>query len=242
MTKNNNNMRVAIVTGGNRGIGYEVCKNLSEIGFKVILTSRKVEDGIKAVDKINNNVSYFPLDVTLQDDIEKLKNHIIDQFGRLDILINNAGILLDKRGYGKGKISSIFDTDINVLRESIETNSIAPFALCKALIPIMKKNNYGRVVNVSSQAGQLASESYGIPCYRMSKTALNSVTRIFADETKKYNILVNSVCPVWAKTIMGGPNAIKEAKDSIGTIIWAATLSDGEGSGKFFQEFKEIPW
>ena len=97
-------MRVAIVTGGNRGIGYEVCKNLSEIGFKVILTSRKVEDGIKAVDKINNNVSYFPLDVTLQDDIEKLKNHIIDQFGRLDILINNAGILLDKRGYGKGKI------------------------------------------------------------------------------------------------------------------------------------------
>ncbi len=235
--------RVAIITGGNRGLGYEICNKLANLNYAVILTSRKEDDGIRAVKKINNrNVSYFNLDVTSKHDILQLKKHINKKFGRLDVLINNAGVLLDQRGYGKGRISSIFDVDLEILRETIETNAISVFSMCQELIPIMQRNNYGRVVNISSQSGQLTHETHGVPCYRVSKTALNAVTRVFSDETVGENILVNSVCPVWAKTDMGGPNATKKAKDSIGTIIWSSMFPDNGPTGRFFQDYKEIPW
>jgi NAD(P)-dependent dehydrogenase (short-subunit alcohol dehydrogenase family) len=235
--------KVAVVTGGNRGLGIEICKKLSKIGYKVILTARKIEDGVNAVKKIGNKkIDHFLLDVTSEKNIHDLRDYIVKKYGRLDVLINNAGILIDDRSYGAGKKSDIFDISADTLRETLEVNAIAPFLLCKELAPIMKSHNYGRIVNVSSQAGQLINKSYGVPCYRVSKTTLNAVTRVFSDEMSESNVLVNSVCPVWAKTEMGGKNATRDAKDSIDTIIWAATLPDGGPTGKFFQEHEEIPW
>jgi NAD(P)-dependent dehydrogenase (short-subunit alcohol dehydrogenase family) len=238
-----NPSRVVLVTGGNRGLGFEISRQFCRAGFTVILTSRDIASGKLAKDRLNSkNVHLFQLDITSEESIYGLFDIINKKFNRIDILINNAGVLLDPRSYGKGENGTIFDIDIRILKSSIETNSIGPFIMCQTFIPLMIQNNYGRVVNVSSQSSQLSRESYGVPCYRFSKTALNGVTRVFADETKSNNILVNSVCPVWVKTDMGGPNATLEPEDAVETIMWAATLPDEGPSGKFFQEKMEIAW
>src|SRR5690606_38833516 len=136
----------------------------------------------------------------------------------------NAGVLLDPRSYGGNDKFSIFDTPLNILEDTMSTNVYGPFMMCQNFIPLMQKNNYGRIVNISSKLGQLSQSSFGTPCYRLSKMALNGVTRIFADETLENNILVNSVCPGWIKTDMGGPNAYLEAEEAMDSIIWLATL------------------
>ena len=182
------------------------------------------------------------MDVTLESSVKKLFNFIENKFGRLDVLINNAGVLLDPRSHGGNNKFSIFDTPLQILEDTMSTNVNGPFMMCQNFIPLMQKNNYGRIVNVSSRLGQLSQSSFGTPCYRLSKTALNGVTRIFADETKGYNILVNSVCPGWIKTDMGGPNAYLEAHEAIDSIIWLATLGDAGYSGGFFSERKQIEW
>lgn len=235
------NKRVAVVTGGNRGIGFETCRQLAKQNIKVILTSRDEAKGKAAAEKLQAeglDVSNYQLDVTDAESVKRLAQSIEDNFGRLDILVNNAGVLQD---YAESD-GSIFNLKISTLQNTLETNTFGPLLLCQALIPLMKEHNYGRVVNVSSGAGQLHDMNTGYPSYRISKTALNAVTRIVANELEGTNILVNAVCPGWVQTDMGGQNAPKTPEQGADTIVWLATLPDDGPTSGFFRDRKPIDW
>lgn len=234
--------KIAVVTGANRGLGFGTCRELAKQGIQVILTSRDEAKGEAAAQQLQTeglDVKSYPLDVTSPDSIEHLAQFIRNEFGRLDILVNNAGIGLD---IVDGSNGSILNAKIEILQKTIETNLYGPLLLSQALIPLMKVNNYGRVVNVSSGAGQLADMQTGYPAYRISKTALNAATRLFANELKGTNILVNAVCPGWVRTDMGGPNATRSIEEGVDTIVWLATLPDDGPSSGFFRDRKPIPW
>ncbi len=182
--------KVAIVTGANRGLGFETCRQLAQRGLKVVLTSRNASKGKAAAEQLIQeglDVTCHPLDVTDAASIERLRLFIVTEFGRLDVLVNNAGIFPD----GKETGISVFEAKVDTLRSAMETNVFGPVQLCQALVPMMKVNNYGRLVNVSSGMGQLSEMNGGYPGYRISKTALNALTRILADELRDANILVN---------------------------------------------------
>jgi NAD(P)-dependent dehydrogenase (short-subunit alcohol dehydrogenase family) len=234
------NERVIVVTGSNRGIGYEICRQLARTGLTVVLTSRQEVDGLDAVNNLSKeglNVRYHPLDVTKPDQILKLREFLIRQFDRCDALVNNAGIFLDN------KDGHVLNTDVHVLRQTMETNVYGPYQLCQALVPLMKKNNYGRIVNISSGLGQLNDMAGGYAAYRMSKTAINVVTKVLAAELSgTANILVNSMCPGWVKTRMGGPGATRSVEEGADTAVWLSTLPDGGPTGKIFRDRKETLW
>lgn len=233
--------KVALVTGANRGLGFEACRQLAKKDIKVILTSRDKAKGKAAAEKLQVeglDVIDYPLDVTSVERCALLTRFIQDRFGRLDILVNNAGVLLDD----SESDDSIFNLKISTLQKTLETNTFAPLVLCQALIPLMKERNYGRVVNVSSGAGQLHDMNTGYPSYRISKTALNAVTRIVANELKGTNILVNGVCPGWVKTDMGGENAPRTPEQGVDTIVWLATLPDNGPTSGFWRDRQPIDW
>ena len=234
--------KIAVVTGANRGLGFETCRQLAKKGYTVILTSRdakKGEEAASALKKDGLEILNHKLDVTSLPDIQNFAQYLTKEFGRLDVLINNAGIFLDGRESGS---TSVLDAKLETVKQTIETNVYGPFMLCQSLIPLMVKNRYGRVVNVSSGMGQLKEMNGGFPAYRISKTAINALTRIFNDEFSDKNILVNSICPGWVKTDMGGDGAELEITEGVDTIVWAATLPDGSPSGGFFRDRKQIPW
>jgi NAD(P)-dependent dehydrogenase (short-subunit alcohol dehydrogenase family) len=234
--------QIALVTGANRGLGLETSRQLAQQGIHVILSSRDAVKGEAAVEKLKAEgltVSYHPLDVADSESIKSLAQFIQEQFGHLEILVNNAGIFIDSQD---SAAESIFQADLETLRRTYETNVYGPLQLCQTLIPLMQKQGYGRVVNVSSGMGQLSNMNGGSTGYRLSKTSLNAVTRIFADELKGTNILVNSVCPGWVRTDMGGPNAHRNIEDGVNTIVWLATLPTGSPTGLFFRDRQPIPW
>jgi NAD(P)-dependent dehydrogenase (short-subunit alcohol dehydrogenase family) len=150
--------------------------------------------------------------------------------GRCDILVNNAGIVADPRG------SRVLDSKLATYRETLDTNLLGPLLLAQALVPLMKKNRYGRIVNISSGQGQLADMGVGTPAYRISKTALNALTRTLAAELQGSGILVNSACPGWVRTDMGGPGAPRTVEQGADTPVWLATLPDGGPTGGFFRD------
>jgi NAD(P)-dependent dehydrogenase (short-subunit alcohol dehydrogenase family) len=230
---------VAVVTGGNRGIGREIARQLAQQGMQVILTARDAAKGRQAADELRTGglpIDAHPLDVTDDQSIEEFAAYIEATLGRCDVLVNNAGIMIDDRD---GNAASL---DIHVLRNTIETNTIAPLRVAQALLPLMRKNNYGRIVNVSSSLGQLENMSGAYPAYCISKAALNAVSRSLSAAVAGSNILVNSMCPGWVRTDMGGPNAARSVEEGADTAIYLATLADGGPSGGFFQDRKPIPW
>ncbi len=232
--------KVAIVTGANRGLGLETCRQLGAQGLKVILTSRDAEKGQAAAAQLTAQgmtVEYHPLDVTNEDSIQQLKNTVLERHGRVDIVVNNAGIFSDPK-----EPWTAFSANIDTLRTSMETNVYGPFRMCQVFIPIMQQQHYGRVVNLSSGMGQLSEMNGGVPGYRLSKTALNAVTRIFADEARGCNVLVNSLCPGWVRTDMGGPEADRDVSQGADTIVWLATLPDDGPNGGFFRDRQPIAW
>jgi NAD(P)-dependent dehydrogenase (short-subunit alcohol dehydrogenase family) len=231
--------QVAIVTGGNRGIGFEICRQLAQRGIHVVLTSRDAAKGGAAFKKLRQAglpVAFCRLDVTSGPSIAALSAFVTAEFGRVDILINNAGIMIDPHG------SRLLDSKLETYRDTLETNVLAPLALTQALVPPMKKRNYGRIVNISSSLGQLSDMGTGTPAYRISKAALNALTRMVAAETRGSNILVNSMSPGWVKTDMGGANAPRTVAEGADTAVWLATLPDGGPTGGFFYDRKPIPW
>lgn len=234
-----NTNKIALVTGANRGIGLEISRQLAKLGITVILTSRDQAKGESAKHVLEQegftNLVYHPLDVTNQQSVMQIEQFIRSQYQRLDILVNNAGIFPDKMG-------SAFDSSVDNLRAAMETNVYGPFQLCQTFLPMMVQNNYGRVVNLSSGMGQLSEMNGGCPGYRTSKTALNALTCLFADELKGTNVLINSMCPGWVKTDMGGPSATREVTEGADTAVWLATLPEGGPSGKFFRDRQEIAW
>jgi len=228
----------ALVTGANRGLGFETCRQLARQGLHVVLTSRDETKGRQAAERLRAEgleVRHERLDVTRDDDVERVCRTLTSGEG-LDVLINNAGILAEDHQTGA------FETEIETLRTTMETNVYGVFRLCQAVIPHMRERGYGRVVNVSSSMGQLATMGASSPGYRISKAALNAVTRIFAAEAEGSNVLVNSVSPGWVRTDMGGPSAPLSVEEGVETIVWLAALEDGGPNGKFFRSKREIVW
>lgn len=230
--------RIAVVTGANKGIGFETVRHLSRAGVKVILTARDKARGEKASEALireGMDVLFHQLDVTDGKSIKNLHEYVCREFGKLDILVNNAGVLLDRDKSG-------LDVDPDTVRKTMETNVYGPLVLCQTFIPQMRKNGYGRIVHVSSGMGQLSDMGAGYLAYRLSKTALNAVTRVIAEEVRGSNILVNSMSPGWTRTDMGGPNATRSPELGADTITWLATLPDGGPTGGFFMDRKPITW
>jgi NAD(P)-dependent dehydrogenase (short-subunit alcohol dehydrogenase family) len=235
---NQSKQKIAVVTGGNRGIGLETCRQLSQLGILTILTSRDENKGRAAVNTLKNQGSdliYHQLDVTDIGSIARIRSYVEDNYGQLDILVNNAGIFLD-RGV------SVFDLPIEILQETLETNFTGVLKMCQAFVPLMRRQKFGRIVNVSSGMGSLISMAGLSAAYRLSKASLNALTRIMADELRDDNILINTMAPGWVRTDMGGPSAPRSLAQGADTIIWLATLPDGGPAGGFFEDRKSIPW
>ena len=231
--------RIALVTGGNRGIGLEICRQLGAKGLGVILTSRDAGQGKAAVKTLKDdglNVEFHRLDVASCRSIRACVAAVAERRGRIDVLVNNAGILADPRG------SRFLDSKLDTYRDTLETNLFGPLQLAQAVIPLMKANRYGRIVNMSSGLAQLSDTSVGTPAYRISKTALNALTRILAVEFHENNILVNSMSPGWVRTRMGGEGAPRTPEQAADTAVWLATLPDDGPTGSFFQDRKPIDW
>jgi NAD(P)-dependent dehydrogenase (short-subunit alcohol dehydrogenase family) len=237
------NDKIAIVTGANRGLGLEAVRQLAQKGITTILTSRDAAKGEAAAHSLQQQglpVVFHPLDITQDASVQALQQWVAQRYGRVDILINNAGIFPDTSG--PNEFVSAFDVSVDVLRLGMETNLYGAFRMCQTFIPMMQARNYGRVVNVSSGMGQFEGMNGGYPGYRTSKTALNTVTCLFADELKGSNVLINSMCPGWVRTDMGGANADRDVSEGADTMVWLATLSEGAQSGGFFRDRKQIAW
>jgi len=227
--------KIAVVTGANRGIGFAVAKGLLKKGVKVIVTSRKEEDGRKAMDELaeHGEAIYHQLDVTDMGSIKRLVAFLEEQFGKLDILINNAGINYDTW-------QNTVNADLDEVRDTIETNLMAPWQIIQEMLPLLRKSNGANIVNVSSGAGSLASQTGDRPGYSVSKLALNGLTLQFSRLLKEEKILINSVCPGWVRTDMGGDNANRSPDEGAETIIWAALLDQHGPSGGFFRDRESL--
>ena len=229
------NTRVALVSGGNRGIGLEVCRQLPERGITVVMGSRDGEQGRAAAAKLSGGVVVRQLDVADPESVESLSRSIEEEFGRLDILVNNAGISNDEGQRG-------VDADLGRVREALEANLFGAWRLCQMAVPLMQRNGYGRIVNVSTGLAALEDMGGGSPGYRISKTSLNALTRILASELRGSGILVNAVNPGWVQTDMGGSGAPRPVEEGADTIVWAATLPNNGPTGGFFRDRRPVPW
>jgi NAD(P)-dependent dehydrogenase (short-subunit alcohol dehydrogenase family) len=229
------NGRVALVSGGNRGIGLEICRQLADRDIAVILGSRDEVSGKEAAENLSGKVVVHQLDVAEENSVDRLASFVEEEFGRLDILVNNAGISNDHGQRGA-------NADLKRVREALEANLFGAWRLCKMAIPLMQRGGYGRIVNVSSGMGALEDMGGGSPAYRISKTALNALTRILASELRGSGILVNSVCPGWVRTDMGGSRAPRPVGEGADTLVWAATLPNNGPTGGFFRDRRPIPW
>jgi NAD(P)-dependent dehydrogenase (short-subunit alcohol dehydrogenase family) len=234
--------RTALVSGANRGIGFEIVRQLARLGVLAVIGARDPKDGVAAAEKLQSeglDVPVVALDVDREDSAAEAVAEVKRLYGRLDILVNNAAILIDEPG---GFKASLFDLKAETVRRTMETNLIGPIRLIQAAAPLMREQEYGRIVNLSSGAGQLAEMGSGYPAYRMSKTALNALTRIAAAELGGGNIKVNAMCPGWVRTEMGGANAERSPEEGADTAVWLATLPDDGPTGGFFRDRKPIAW
>ena len=238
--------RVALVTGANRGIGFETARQLARHGLTVVVSARDEDRGRAAEQHLVDqqlDAHFMLLDVTSATSIQAAMGRIEATFDRLDVLVNNAGIMID----GETRIDEL---GLAVLHNTLETNAFGPLLLCQAALPLMKKHRYGRIVNIASSLGALteianpdsATADIQAPAYRMSKTLLNAITVLLAKELRGSNILVNSTCPGWVHTDMGGPQAPVSPTEAAATPVWLATLPDDGPSGGFFRERQPIPW
>jgi NAD(P)-dependent dehydrogenase (short-subunit alcohol dehydrogenase family) len=261
---NEANKRVAIITGADRGIGFEVSRELGALGFKIVLTSPDRARGELAAAKLRReglNIVYRKLDLLNERDIRSLSVFVLNKFGRVDVLVNNAGVMLDsgrskvegllsrrikkipkRKGVGEGP--GILEINIDIVRATLEINTLGALKMCQAFVPVMMKADYGRVVNVSSSLGQLndMTDEDKVPAYQMSKTALNAVTRMVADAASGSNVAVNSVCPGWTRTDIGGPEAPQSTEEAAETIVWLATQPDNGPTDGFFRDKRRIAW
>jgi NAD(P)-dependent dehydrogenase (short-subunit alcohol dehydrogenase family) len=228
---------LALVTGANRGIGFEVCRQLAARGFVVPLTARDATKARAAADSLSSVGRLEPLvlDVADGESVTKAAAGVASRYHRLDVLINNAGIHYDTW-------ETVENADINgTVIEAIGTNLLGPWRTSQAFLPLLRRSRAGRIVNVSSEAGSLARMGAGPPAYQVTKAALNALTRTLAGELLETRILVNAVCPGWVATEMGGAGG-RPVEDGAAGIVWAATLPDGGATGGFFRDGKPLPW
>ena len=226
---------IALVTGANKGIGLEVVRQLATRGWRVFLTGRSLAAVRKAASPLGPSVVPVPLDITSRISIEAAFSVVSQAVNHLDVLVNNAGILDHDEG-------SVFELHPQRLRRMFETNTIGPLLVSQTFLPLLRKSESGRIINVSSGAGQLSDMGTWAPAYSISKTALNGVTGQFAAALRDSNIAVNSVCPGWVKTDMGGHEAPLTVEQGADTIVWLATEAPHTMTGLFIRDRKPIPW
>jgi NAD(P)-dependent dehydrogenase (short-subunit alcohol dehydrogenase family) len=231
------NPPIAVVTGANRGIGYAICRQLASRGVQVVLTARKVKAGEAAVKKLaaqNLSVQFRTLDVTSTKSIIALRDFLKRTYGRLDVLINNAGIIAEGDAPG-------LTVDLEAIRVTLETNTLGPLYLSQNLVPLLRRSKSARIVNLSSGMGAFSEMQGDYAAYRISKTALNAVTAILAAELRDV-VAVNAACPGWVRSDMGGPNAERDLEEGADTPVWLALDAPQNLTGKFLRDRKVIPW
>lgn len=231
--------RCALVTGAGRGLGLGVAQALAERGYKVIMAGRdvvKLDAAVQALIARGYEAITHKLDMRSEEDVASLKTKI-DSGLVVDILVNNAGVFLEKPGHG-----SMLQTSPATAVTTMATNAIGPMRLIQAVLPSMTQRGWGRIVNVSSGMASLNDMGTGAIAYRMSKAALNVITRVTGLEAQGTGVLVNAVCPGWVRTEMGGPSATREIAEGVASIIWAALLPDDGPTAGFFRDGQPIPW
>jgi NAD(P)-dependent dehydrogenase (short-subunit alcohol dehydrogenase family) len=233
--------RVAVVTGAGRGIGREVAAQLAAAGDTVILTARAQSNAQSAAEKLaeadpgaGGALVAHQLDVADPASAVGLADFVGEHFGRLDVLVNNAAIHYDTQ-------QTAAAADLKIVREALETNLLGAWLVTQALLPLLRRSEHGRIVNVSSEGGSLTNMGGGIPAYRVSKAALNALTRMLAAELRSDGVLVNSVCPGWVATDMGGPGG-RPVHDGAASIMWAINLPEAGPTGGFYRDGRPLPW
>lgn len=233
----NTDARIALVTGGNRGIGREVCRQLAGQGMHVVLTARdpaKAEAAAAELRTAGLKVEALALDVSAPTSISAAYEQFRARHDRLDVLVNNAAINYDTW-------QTVLNADMDSVRQTLETNTLGAWALVQTFLPLLRRSRHGRIVNVSSEAGSLAGMSAGTPAYNLSKVGLNAVTRMLAAALHADRILVNAVCPGWVATEMGGAGG-RPVADGAASVVWAVNLPDDGPSGGFFRDGRPLPW
>jgi len=226
---------IALVTGANRGLGFEVVRQLAQRGFTSVLGSRDLEKGRAAAEALDGlEVDPRRLDVADPDSVRELASGLQDDYGRLDVLVNNAAILYDTWESG-------LEADLDVVHQALETNLFGAWRTAQACLPLLRRSQHGRVVNVSSGSGSISDMGAGSPAYSVSKAALNALTRILAAELRRDGILVNAVCPGWVATDMGGPGG-RSVEQGAGSIMWGVLLPDDGPTGGFFRDGRQLDW
>jgi NAD(P)-dependent dehydrogenase (short-subunit alcohol dehydrogenase family) len=223
---------VSLVTGGNRGIGREVCRQLAARGHTVILTARSAEAAEEAAQPIGADP--LQLNVTDGGSVAAAMREVEARYGHLDVLVNNAAISYDTW-------QRAASANLAVVRKAAETNLYGPWLMVQEFLPLLRRSAHPRIVNVSSEAGSLAGMGGGTPAYTASKVALNALTRMLAAELRGDGILVNAVCPGWVATDMGGPGG-RPVTDGAASVVWAAVLPDSGPTGGFFRDGNPLPW
>lgn len=227
--------KIALVTGGNRGIGNEIARQLAIKGFRVVLTARDHKAGTKAASSIKGDVGFLALDVADDESI----THAAESFGkesdRLDVLINNAGVYPDEG-------VDILTVPRELLAKTFQTNTFGAIRVIQAFLPFLSRADQARIINLSSGYGELDGLSSSVPSYCLSKLTLNGATIMFDEALRRRGIAVNSVCPGWVRTDMGGPNASLSVEEGADTTLWLASEAPHSLSGKFFRQRREISW
>ncbi len=230
--------KTAIVTGANRGIGFEIARQLVGEGVRVVLGSRDPVKGDRAARslKAGDLAIAHALDVNDTKSVRRFVAFVEKEFGVPAILVHHAGV------YPEASDAKVTDTRTALWRETFETNLFGAVRMCREVVPLMERVRYGRVVNLSSGLGQVSKMGAGSPAYRVSKAALNAFTATLAAEVKEAGILVNSMSPGWVRTDMGGADAPRSVEEGAETAVWLALLPASGPTGQFFRDRKPIPW
>jgi len=229
--------KTALVTGGNRGIGFAIAQGLLNQGFQVIITSRSLDKAKQAAEELNSIGQVIPIELDVADDnsINQAFKTIESQIDKLDVLINNAGIYPDES-------VNILTIDRLLLHKTLNTNTFGAIRMIQELLPLLKKSSDARIVNVSSSYGEIDGLSADVPSYCLSKLALNGATIMLSQALRSEQIAVNSICPGWVKTDMGGDSAPRTPEQGADTAVWLATEAPRNETGKFWRDRKVISY